>query len=119
MALGAADLRILWLFTDGRARTMREIADELHLEQSTVNRQVNAAVDVKLLERSRPDGGGAYVFMRTPGGRVAFEADVALSLGGYRAALEAMGDAEASEFLRLLDRFTLAYGDVAGAAQAR
>ncbi|APX33244.1 hypothetical protein BH708_11565 [Brachybacterium sp. P6-10-X1] len=114
--LGDADLRILWLFFDERPRTLREISDALHLEQSTVNRQVNAAVAAGLLERSRPEGGGAYVFARTEAGHDLFEADVASALDGYREALDALGEPEATEFLRLLARFSEAYRVVVEAA---
>lgn len=112
-ALGDADLRILWLFADGRARTLREIADALHLEQSTVNRQVNAAVTEGLLERSREHGGQAYLFQRTAKGYRLFEADVAASLDGYDEALTALGAADAAAFVDLLDRFTESYRVVA------
>lgn len=112
-ALGDADLRILWLFADGRARTLREIADALHLEQSTVNRQVNAAVTEGLLERSREHGGQAYLFQRTAKGYRLFEADVAASLAGYDEALAALGAADAAAFVDLLGRFTESYRVVA------
>lgn len=114
--LGDADLRILWLFSDQRPRTLREIADALHLEQSTVNRQVNAAVAEGLLERSRPAGSSAYQFLRTANGHELFEADVATTLDGYREALEDLGEPEATEFLRLLSRFTESYRVVAESA---
>lgn len=58
-------------------------------------------------------GGGAYVFARTTTGHDLFEADVAAALDGYRDALEALGEPEATEFLRLLTRFTEAYRVVA------
>ena len=51
--IGVADMRLLWLLSDDRARTLREIADDLTLEQSTVNRQVNAALAAGLLRRDR------------------------------------------------------------------
>lgn len=56
MDLGTADLRILWLFADGRSRTLKEISADLNLEQSTVNRQINAAINEGLLQRSRRPG---------------------------------------------------------------
>lgn len=110
MSLGTADLRILWLFSDNVPRTLKEVAHELGLEQSTVNRQVNAAVSEGLLERNREPGASAYRFVRTAAGRDAFEADLAISLGGYENALEAMGEEDATAFLRLLDRYLGAYG---------
>ncbi|ATG53098.1 MarR family transcriptional regulator [Brachybacterium vulturis] len=111
--LGDADLRILWLFADGSTRTLREIADALHLEQSTVNRQVNAAVTEGLLERTRGHGGQAYRFQRTATGYRLFEADVAASLAGYDEALAALGAADAATFVDLLGHFTEAYRVVA------
>lgn len=107
--LGDADMRILWLLADGAARTLREIAESLHLEQSTVNRQVNAALAEGLLDRSRPEGASAYQFWRTAKGDQLFEADVAVSLDGYRDALHALGEPAASDFLHLLGRFTEEY----------
>lgn len=109
MRLGTADLRLLWLFTDGRARTLKEIATELQLEQSTVNRQVNAASASGLLERSRRPGGAAYQFDRTEEGSRAFEEGTEKSLGAYRAALDELGDADAEEFLALAQRFVEHY----------
>ncbi|NED61636.1 MarR family transcriptional regulator, partial [Streptomyces sp. SID10244] len=41
--LEASAFAILWVLSDGRPRTLRELSEELDLEQSTVNRQVNAA----------------------------------------------------------------------------
>lgn len=105
MRLGTADLRLLWLFTDGRPRTLKEIATELRLEQSTVNRQVNAATGSGLLARTRRPGGTAYEFDRTEEGRRVFGEDVGTSLGAYAAALEAMGEDDAASFLTLVESF--------------
>src|SRR5699024_11626485 len=41
--LNTADLRLLWLLSDGRARTFRVISADLNLVHSSVNRQVNGA----------------------------------------------------------------------------
>lgn len=112
MSLGTADLRILWLFTDREPRTLKRIAHELNLEQSTVNRQVNAAVAEGLLEKSRPPGGSAYEIASTAVGRETFEKDVQISLGGYEAALTTLGEADAAVMLELFDRFLHAYEDL-------
>lgn len=119
MALGSADLRLLWLFTDGAPRSLKQIAHELGLEQSTVNRQVNTAVGEGLLEKSRPSGGAAYLVVSTAVGREAFEKDVEISLEGYEAALRTMGDADASMLLQLMERFVGAYGDLAPPSEPR
>lgn len=110
--LGDAVMRVLWLLAEGGPRTLREIADGLHLEQSTVNRQVNAALAEGLVERERPEGSSAYRFRRTERGHELFEADVSASLDGYREALEALGEPGATEFLRLLSRFTEEYHSI-------
>lgn len=49
--LDSSVFQILWLLSDGRARTLREVSVELDLEQSTVNRQVNGAIRRGYLER--------------------------------------------------------------------
>ena len=113
--IGLADLRILWLLDDDRARTLKEIAADLHLEQSTVNRQVNAALSAGLVQRERAEQ-GVYRFTPTAEGRRRFDERVELSLGAYRDALAALGPQEAARFLDLLDTFTRAYGDVIGSA---
>src|SRR6478735_8257123 len=39
--LDASAYKLLWILSDGRARTLKELADELDLELSTINRQVS------------------------------------------------------------------------------
>lgn len=105
MQLGAADLRLLWLFTDGRPRTLKEIAAELRLEQSTVNRQVNAALGSGFVVRQRRQGEAAYEFERTEDGRRIFEEDAGRTLGVYATALDRMGPERAEVFLSLAEDF--------------
>lgn len=121
-ALGAADRRLLWLLVDGRARTLREVSSDLGLEQSTVNRQVNAALADGLLRRYRDGGGGAYLLEPTPAGRAAFESDVSSTLAAYAAGLGALEPDEVDRLLVLLERFVDAYAAAAhdpGPATAR
>ncbi|MGP5218569.1 MarR family winged helix-turn-helix transcriptional regulator [Arthrobacter rhombi] len=113
--LSTSELRILWLFSDGQLRTLREIAENLRLEQSTVNRQVNAAHAAGLLGRSRPEGGNAYVFFATQSGVAAFEKDLVTSLGAYEAALQKLGPDDAAAFLQTMRRFLDVYPDTLGA----
>lgn len=107
--LASADLRLLWLLTDGTPRTLRQIAESLELEQSTVNRQVNRAIQDGYLERFGQSDGPALV-APTARGNQRFEQDVALVLQLYNKALEAMGD-KAADFLRLTELFIDAYED--------
>lgn len=114
--LGVADLRILWLLRDRRPSTLAEIGEELRLEQSTVNRQVNAAVAAELLARERREPGGPYVFTPTERGRAAYDRDVTAGLGVYETALSALGDDDAREFLRLMATFVDEYGAAVSAS---
>ena len=109
LQLSTSELRILWLFSDGQRRTLREIAESLRLEQSTVNRQVNAAHASGLLGRSRPEGGNAYVFFSTRMGVEAFEKDLVTSLGAYEGALQKLGPDDAAAFLQTMRRFLEVY----------
>ncbi|MGO3326170.1 MarR family winged helix-turn-helix transcriptional regulator [Gordonia sp. (in: high G+C Gram-positive bacteria)] len=66
---------ILWLFGDSRPRTLRELSDELCLEQSTVNRQVNTAIKQGYIERFEVPGQVSRLHRPTDAGRAAFEHD--------------------------------------------
>lgn len=107
-SLGTAELRLLWLLSDDRSRTLREIADELHLEQSTVNRQVNAAVRTGHLQRARVDG--AYRFEPTDAGREAFSAETHAALSLYARVLDDLGPERADRLLASLGEFVDRYG---------
>jgi DNA-binding MarR family transcriptional regulator len=113
-SLRTADMRLVWLFTDGEPRTLREVADALGLEQSTVNRQVNAAISSGLLHRYRPDGQAANLVELTPEGMRRFEDDVSLMLGLIGSALGQLGEDDSEQLLSLLERFVESYGDTVG-----
>ncbi|WP_437583642.1 MarR family winged helix-turn-helix transcriptional regulator [Paramicrobacterium sp. CJ85] len=107
--LGTAGLRILWLFSDRHPRTLADVASALHLEQSTVNRQVNAVAAAGLLVRERSEEGRPYLYSPTEEGIVVFERAVAVSVGAYDAALAALGPDDADSFISALERFVDAY----------
>ena len=109
--LGVSDLRLLWLFTDGKQRTLRQIAVDLDLEQSTVNRQVNSAVADGLLARRYGESNHKYLFEPTPHGIQQFELHVSQILGSYGKALDSLDDEDAEKFLELLERFINGYGE--------
>lgn len=111
----AADVRLLWLLTSAPPLTLREIADTLHLEQSTVNRQVNAAIRNGLLHRF-DDGRAAKVVTPTAHGREIFRTDTAVAQRVYRAALAALGE-DADTFVELLRRFSIASEDAVDALE--
>lgn len=108
MDLGTADLRILWMFSDGRARTLKQIAHDLELEQSTVNRQINAAIAEGLLERTREEGSPAQLISPSERGAAAFDGDVEKSLAALRLGLDAV-DGDVTDFLDQFTRFVDAF----------
>jgi DNA-binding MarR family transcriptional regulator len=73
--LESSAFSLLWTLADGTPRTLRELADELDLEQSTVNRQVNAAIRNGYLERFEVDGSISRMIRPTERGMTAFEHD--------------------------------------------
>lgn len=103
--LRVAEGRLLWLLRGGRALTLREIAEELDLEQSTVNRQVHAALDSGVIRRFRREDSPTYlVEMSDEGGR-RFGADLARATSIYGHAVSAVPEAERETFLEHLDAF--------------
>jgi DNA-binding MarR family transcriptional regulator len=85
--------RLLWVLSDGRARTLRELAHDLTLEVSTVNRQVHAALDGGLLERFEVPGSAARLVRPTPAGRAAYERDARLRGEVIASVLDELGTA--------------------------
>ncbi len=114
--LGVADGRLMWLFSDHVPRTLREVSEALGLEQSTVNRQVNAALGDGLLRRFREEGRSAYLLEATAEGLAAFERDLERHLGVLDHALSALPQDARPDFPALLATFVEAY-DAAAASR--
>jgi len=109
--LDPSAFRLLWLLTEGPARTLRELSDELQLDQSTVNRQVNAALNHGLVERYAVADNASRLVRPTEAGRAAYLHDGALRAEVYHAVLDELGAeragalvAELREFNDALDR---------------
>jgi len=108
--LDTSAFRILWLLSEA-PRTLKEVADELQLEQSTVSRQVGAAIRHGLVERwGNPDAGG-WLHRPTEQGRAAYEHDAQLRVEVYARVLDDLGRtrvdslvAELAAFNDALDR---------------
>lgn len=111
--LEASAFAILWLFDDGRARTLRELADELCLEQSTVNRQVNAAIKHGYLERFEVAGQVSRLHRPTAAGRSAFEHDGARRARRLEAVFADLAPGTPEGLLRELNAYNDAYDRVA------
>lgn len=107
--LGTADLRLIWLLVESGPRTMKEMCEDLGLEQSTVNRQVNAALKAGYLERSEPGGRGARTLSPTDEGYDLFAGDMQLVIGVLEDGLSAVPVAEATRFVENLLTFSEAY----------
>ena len=110
--LSVAERRLLWFLSEGEPRTLREISENLNLEQSTVNRQVNGALAAGLLRRQRQKGKSASHIAPTDEGMRIFNSDISRGLEAYEGALAKMGEEDASLFVDLLERFVHAYGRV-------
>lgn len=83
--------RLLWVLDDGEPRTLRQLAGDLDLEQSTVNRQVNAAIAAGWLERYEVDGSASRLVRPTAEGVEAYRHDGLLRAATIRAALDELG----------------------------
>ena len=107
--LDMSAFKVLWVLSDDRPRTLRELAEELDLELSTINRQVNAAVRAGLLERfSVPDSPSKPV-RPTAEGRRLYEHDSAIHADLYRSVLAEMGADQVRDLTQGLRAFNEAY----------
>lgn len=91
--------RLLWVLDDGDPRTMRRLADDLDLEQSTVNRQVNAAIAAGWLERFDVEGSASRLVRPTEAGTEAYRHDGLVRAGTIRAALDELGPERAASVI--------------------
>lgn len=101
--------RLLWVLSDGRARTLRQLAASLDLEQSTVNRQVNAAIAAGYLERFAVDGSPSKLVRPTSDGRRAFDHDGRIRGDLIARALAELGDQRAARLIDDLRAFNDAW----------
>jgi len=89
--LDTSAFRLLWLLTEGPPRTLRELADELQLDLSTVNRQVNTAIKHGLVERYAVADSTSRLLRPTEAGRAAYVHDAAPRAEVYDAVLDELG----------------------------
>ena len=102
-----AEIRLMRLFADQRPRTLRQVAEQVGVDQSTANRQVNSALDHGLLSREREAAGLPYLFVITDDGLSLYERYVDYMTARYRAGLEALGMNRA-QFEQLMRTFVAA-----------
>lgn len=112
VVLDNSAFRLLWMLADGTPRTLRQLAECLDLEQSTVNRQVNAAITGGYLERFAVEGCASKLVRPTQAGAEAFEHDGQIRADLISRALVDLGDERSA---RLIDDLR-AYNDAWDAA---
>jgi DNA-binding MarR family transcriptional regulator len=114
--LDSSAFRVLWLLTEGPPRTLKELADELQLDQSTVNRQVNAAIKRGLVERYAVAASPSRLLRPTPAGSAAYVHDGAIRAEVYNRVLDELGegraDALVAELRELNDGLDRAHSQV-------
>ncbi|WP_220451240.1 MarR family winged helix-turn-helix transcriptional regulator [Nocardioides dongkuii] len=105
LLLEVSAFRVLWMLVEHGPRTLRELADDLHLERSTVTRQVNAAIARGLVERYDEAGSGGRLLRPTDAGRAAYEHDGRLRAAVLVEALSELGPGGAGRVVRELRAF--------------
>lgn len=109
--LDTSAFRILRVLSDGEPRTMRQLAEELELEQSTVNRQVHAAIDAGHLERYDVEGSVSKLLRPTASGLAAFDHDGRLRAALIQGALDALGPGRGTRLVADLKDFNDAWDE--------
>ncbi|KHL17116.1 UNVERIFIED_CONTAM: hypothetical protein LK11_13760 [Mumia flava] len=106
--------RILWSLVDHGPLGLGELGEELQLEQSTVSRQVKAAVRHGLVERVITEGTRQRVVRATAAGEEAYWHDARLRGERFRQALGELG----AEHVRVLAADLRAFNDALDRARA-
>ena len=107
--LEVSAFNLLWILSDGKPRTLRQLTDAMQLEQSTVNRQVNAAIKHGHLERFDVAGSISKQVRPTRAGLDAFEHDGLLRARRLERVLSDMGPGSPEALFRQLHAFNNAY----------
>jgi DNA-binding MarR family transcriptional regulator len=103
--LESSAFRILWRLEERGPLTQRELADDLHLEQSTINRQVNSAIRQGFVEREAAPGRGASPIRPTQAGRDAYLHDGRLRADLIARAIEDLGAQRTRDMVASLRAF--------------
>ncbi|MFD4369685.1 MarR family winged helix-turn-helix transcriptional regulator [Rhodococcus sp. NPDC058521] len=86
--------------------SLKELAEALRLDISTVNRQVRSMITQDLVEGViDPDGGAARKFVATAHGLKQLRVDRAMSTDGLGQVVEGWGPSDTETLIRLLRRF--------------
>lgn len=109
--LDISAFRILWRLAGDRPLTMRELADELGLEQSTIHRQVHAAIAAGWIERFEAEGRAGKLLRPTAAGHAAYEHDGRIRGEAIQRALQTLGRERTATLTELLREFNDALDD--------
>lgn len=107
--LESSAFRILWLLVEAGPRSLQELAHDLQLERSTVNRQVNAALRHGLVERFVVPGRAGRHLRPTPAGLEDYQHDAALRGEVFAEVLGELGATRSRRLLEDLHAFNDAY----------
>ena len=116
VVLDNSAFRLLWMLSDGTPRTLRQLSESLDLEQSTVNRQVNAALSAGYVERFAVEGSASKLVRPTAAGEQAFEHDGQIRAELISRALVDLGDDRAARLIGDLRAYNDAWDTVLGIA---
>lgn len=109
--LDLSAFRILWVVVEHGPHTLRGLADQLQLEQSTINRQVHAAEAHGLLERYDDPGCAGMLVRATEAGDAAYRAESQARAEGLRAIVDTLGEGPVARLAAGLAGFNDAIDD--------
>ncbi|MCM3883676.1 MarR family winged helix-turn-helix transcriptional regulator [Frankia sp. R82] len=108
--------RILWALAESGPSTMAELETALHLEQSTVSRQVKAAIGRGLVESHMLPGSRRRLFQATSEGARIYQQEAVLQSDVFKKALAEFGPARFRSFTTELTALNDALDHAATAA---
>ena len=97
--------RILWRLEENGSLTLRELSEQLQLDQSTINRQVNSALKQGLVERMVVAGRSGNPVRATASGRRAYEHDGRLRADVIERAIADLGPERVRDMVAALRAF--------------
>jgi DNA-binding MarR family transcriptional regulator len=103
--LESSAFRILWRLDESGPLTLRELSEQLQLDQSTINRQVNSAIKQGLVERVPVPGRAGNPVRPTDAGREAFQHDGLLRAEVMGRAIADLGPGRAHDMVAALRAF--------------
>jgi DNA-binding MarR family transcriptional regulator len=103
--LESSAFRILWRLDESGPLTLRELSEQLQLDQSTINRQVNSAIKQGLVERVAVPGRGGNPVRPTAAGQEAFQHDGLLRADVMGEAITDLGPGRAEALVEALRAF--------------